>query len=228
MSIVVGDLEERARQTRGESNDAILQLAAEVLYDRGAPSVVVDAGCGVGRLRHVLRGAALRYIGVDAMRYAGFPPDAQFLAANLDIDRIPVGDDTADAAVALETIEHLENPRRLVRELTRIAKPGGTIVVSTPNQVSLLSLSTLAVKHRFNAFQDTDYPAHRTALLEIDLVRMANECGLARIETRFTSRGRVPFTGAHYPGWLSRRFPRALSDNVLLVAQKPARGSGER
>jgi 2-polyprenyl-3-methyl-5-hydroxy-6-metoxy-1,4-benzoquinol methylase len=228
MSIVVGDLEERARQTRGESNDAILRLAAEALDDRGAPALVVDAGCGVGRLRHMLRGAALRYIGVDAVRFPGFPPDAQFLAANLDIDRIPVGDDTADAAVALETIEHLENPRRLVRELTRIAKPGGTIVISTPNQVSLLSLTTLAVKHRFNAFQDADYPAHRTALLEIDLVRMATECGLVRIETRFTSRGRVPFTGAHYPGWLARRFPRALSDNVLLVAQKPARGSGGR
>ncbi|HEX2446284.1 MAG TPA: methyltransferase domain-containing protein [Vicinamibacterales bacterium] len=228
MSIVVGDVEERARQTRGESNDAILQLAARLLHDRGAHAVVVDAGCGVGRLRHVLPGAAPGYIGVDAMRYPGFPSDAQFLAANLDIDRIPVGDDTADAAVALETIEHLENPRRLVRELTRIVRPGGTVIVSTPNQVSLLSLATLAVKHRFNAFQDADYPAHRTALLEIDLVRMAQECGLVRIETRFTSRGRVPFTGAHYPGWLARRFPRALSDNVLLVSQKPARGSGER
>jgi 2-polyprenyl-3-methyl-5-hydroxy-6-metoxy-1,4-benzoquinol methylase len=228
MSMVIGDLEERARQTRGESHEAILQLAARALHDRGAPGVVVDVGCGVGRLRHVLPGAALRYIGVDALRHHGFPSDAQFLAANLDIDRIPVGDDTADAAVALETIEHLENPRRLVRELTRIVRPGGTVLVSTPNQVSLLSLATLAAKHRFNAFQDGDYPAHRTALLEVDLVRMAEECGLARIETRFTSRGRVPFTGAHYPGWLARRFPRALSDNVLLVAQKPARDSGER
>ena len=228
MSIVIGDLEERVRQTRGESNDAILQLAARLLSDRGAPAVVVDAGCGVGHLRHALPGAAVRYIGVDAMRYPGFPSDAQFLAANLDLDRIPVGDDTADAAVALETIEHLENPRRLMRELTRIVRPGGTVIVSTPNQVSLLSLATLAVKHRFNAFQDADYPAHRTALLEIDLVRIAKECGLVRSETRFTARGRVPLTGGHYPGWLARRFPRALSDNVLLVAQKPARGSGER
>jgi 2-polyprenyl-3-methyl-5-hydroxy-6-metoxy-1,4-benzoquinol methylase len=220
MSIVIDDLEERARQTRGESNDAILQLAAEVLYDRGAPSVVVDAGCGVGRLRRVLRGAAPRYIGVDAVRYPGFPPDAQFLAANLDVDRIPVGDDTADAAVALETIEHLENPRRFMRELTRIARTGGTIVVSTPNQVSLLSLLTVVTKHRFNAFQDRDYPAHRTALLEIDLRRMADDCRLTRVETRFTARGRMPLVASHYPRWLSHRFPRALSDNVLLVGQK--------
>lgn len=220
MSLVIGDLEARARQTRGESSDAILRLAASILAGRGAGGVVVDVGCGTGRLLTVLERAPSRYIGVDAVRHAGFPAAAEFLAANLDADPVPLGDNRADVAVALETIEHLENPRRLMRELTRITKPGGTILVSTPNQLSLLSLLTLTAKQRFNAFQDGDYPAHRTALLEIDLRRIAAECGLVQIETRFTSRGRVPFTAAHYPGWLARTFPRALSDNVLLAGQK--------
>jgi 2-polyprenyl-3-methyl-5-hydroxy-6-metoxy-1,4-benzoquinol methylase len=181
---------------------------------------VVDVGCGAGRLRAALGDRPSRYIGVDAVRYDEFPPGAEFLLADLDRDAVPVDDATADVAVALETIEHLENPRRFLRELARITRPGGTIVISTPNQVSLLSLLTVVTKHRFNAFQDRDYPAHRTALLEIDLRRMADDCRLTRVETRFTARGRMPLVASHYPRWLSHRFPRALSDNVLLVGQK--------
>ncbi len=214
------ELEARARQSRGESNEAILATAAAILAERGASGVVVDVGCGAGRLRAALGYRPSRYVGVDAVRYDEFPAGAEFLRADLDRDDVPLDDNAADVAIALETIEHLENPRRLMRELTRIARPGGTILVSTPNQVSLLSLLTVVTKHRFNAFQDRDYPAHRTALLEVDLRRMAEECGLLRIDTRFTARGRVPLVAAHYPGWLARRFPRALSDNILLVGQK--------
>jgi len=216
----MSDLDARARQSRGESQPAILSIAAALLAERGAAGVVVDVGCGAGHLLAALGSRASRYIGVDAVRYDAFPRGAEFLRADLDRDAVPFDDNAADVAVALETIEHLENPRRLMRELTRIARPGGTILVSTPNQLSLLSLLTVLTKHRFNAFQDADYPAHRTALLEVDLRRIADECGLVRVETRFTTRGRVPLVSWHFPRWLARTFPRALSDNVLLAGQK--------
>jgi 2-polyprenyl-3-methyl-5-hydroxy-6-metoxy-1,4-benzoquinol methylase len=217
----VSDLETRARQSRGESHPAILDAATAILNERGAGNgVVVDVGCGAGHLREALGHRPSRYIGVDAVRYGEFPFGAEFLLADLDCDDVPLGDNMADTVVALETIEHLENPRRFMRELTRIARPGGTVLVSTPNQVSLLSLLTVLTTHRFNAFQDRDYPAHRTALLEIDLRRMADECRLVRVETRFTAHGRLPLMSVHYPRWLACRFPRALSDNILLVAQK--------
>jgi 2-polyprenyl-3-methyl-5-hydroxy-6-metoxy-1,4-benzoquinol methylase len=217
----MSDLETRARQSRGESHPAILEAAAAILNERAAAGgVIVDVGCGAGHLRAALGNRPSRYIGVDAVRYGEFPSGAEFLIADLDHDDVPLDDNVADTVVALETIEHLENPRRFLRELTRIARRGGTVLISTPNQVSLLSLVTVVTKHRFNAFQDRDYPAHRTALLEIDLRRMAEECRLVRVETRFTARGRLLLTSAHYPRWLAERFPRALSDNVLLVGQK--------
>ncbi len=85
-------------------------------------------------------------------------------------------DEAADVVAAVETIEHLENPRAFVRELVRLVKPDGWVIVTTPNQLSLLSLITLLIKHRFSAFQDVHYPAHLTALLEVDLKRIAAEC----------------------------------------------------
>jgi hypothetical protein len=94
-------------------------------------------------------------------------------------------------------------------------------VVTTPNQLSLLSKLTLVLKNQFNAFQDANYPAHLTALLEIDLCRLAAECGLTEAAIAYSRQGRIPGTAWHYPRWLSRLWERGLSDNVLLIARKP-------
>jgi len=93
--------------------------------------------------------------------------------------------------------------------------------VTTPNQLSLLSKASLVVKNQFNAFTDSSYPAHITALLEIDLTRMANESGLDQVKICFTQQGRIPGTGRHYPRFISRYFPRSFSDNLLLIGRRP-------
>src|SRR5205823_1363747 len=129
-------------------------------------------------------------------------------------------DETADVVAAVETIEHLENPRAFMRELVRLVKPGGWVVVTTPNQLSLLSKLTLVFKNQFNAFQDRDYPAHLTALLEMDLLRIAGECELKDIAIHYSGKGRLVLTPWHYPRWLSGFFERGLSDNLLIVATR--------
>ena len=105
-----------------------------------------------------------RYVGVDVVRYDGLPEEIEFYQIDLDTGRAPLPDAAGDVVVAVETIEHLENPRAFVRELTRLAKPGGWLIVTTPNQLSLLSKMTLILKNQFNAFQAGSYPAHLTAL----------------------------------------------------------------
>ena len=220
--MIADGTEVRARLSGGSSGPAIYAMVRRALTERGARGVVVDVGCGGGVLRSALGDLATTYVGVDVVPYAGFPPDARFVACDLDADAIPLEDACADVAVAVETIEHLENPRALVRELARLARPGGWVVVTTPNQLSLLSLGTLLLKRRFAAFQDVDYPAHRTALLEVDLRRMAGECGLGQAAIRYSLRARVPLTARAWPRWASRLLPRLLSDNVLLIGRKPA------
>lgn len=219
-TIPLGDLESRARQSLGTSADAIHRTVAALLAERSATGLLVDVGCGTGNLWRVLEAQFSGCIGIDAVRYDGLPGFLEFRQADLDRDVLPVPDAAADVVAAVETIEHLENPRAFCRELTRIARPGGWVLVTTPNQLSLLSLMTLAAKQRFSAFQDSGYPAHRTALLEIDLRRIAAECGLMDVAVRFTRSGRMPLTGRHYPAAMSRWCPRACSDNVALIGRK--------
>jgi 2-polyprenyl-3-methyl-5-hydroxy-6-metoxy-1,4-benzoquinol methylase len=216
---VAADVEARARLSRGSSDDRIIRAMVAALADAGAGGVLADIGCGNGRVWSALRGPFHRCLGVDAVRYDDLPADVEFQAADLDLG-LPVADASVDAAVAVEVIEHLENPRAFVRNLSRIVRRGGWVAVTTPNQLSALSLLTLLLKGSFSAFQDGDYPAHRTALLEIDLRRIFSEAGLHDIRVAFTRHGRVPLSARHYPDALARLAPRRLSDNILVVGRR--------
>ena len=217
----MSDLESRARASLGRANEAIHALIVRLLAARHASGTLADVGCGTGDLARALGPRFERILGVDAVRYDGLPSNVCFTPADLDA-RLPIADSAVDVAAAVEVIEHLENPRAFVRELTRIVRPGGWIAITTPNQLSALSLLTLAVKGRFSAFQERDYPAHRTALLEIDLRRIASECGLEEVEVAYTLQGRVPLTARHYPAAVAALMPRALSDNLAMIGRRCA------
>lgn len=215
-------LDARARQSLGASEDAIYAAVANALARRGARGRVVDVGCGLGRLREFLGSAIESYVGIDAIRYDSLPDGIAFMRADLNRDSIPVPDRSADVAISVETIEHLENPRAFVRELVRITRPAGWIVVTTPNQRSLVSLGALIVKGHFSAFGPASYPAHQTALLDTDLCRIAAENRLTDVAVEFTGAGRMPLSSLRYPRALSSVFRRTMSDNVLLVARTRA------
>ena len=131
-------------------------------------------------------------------------------------------DQTQAANPKLRTrIEDLPTDVQELSEEEASEGAGGLVIVTTPNQLSLLNLVTLAIRRRHSAFQDVHYPAHRTALLESDLVRCAHAAQLDVVEIRHSGWGRLPLVPWHYPGWLAATWPRRLSDNVMLVARKP-------
>lgn len=212
-------MEGRARLSGGTSQTAIYTAVAERIHGTHA-ATLVDVGCGRGELWPYIRHACDRYVGVDGLAYEGFPAAGRLVRADLD-QAIPIADGVADAVITVETIEHLENPRAFMRELVRVARPGGLVLVTTPNQLSAMSLMTLVLRQRFASFQDVHYPAHRTALLEVDLRRIAAEAGLEDVCVSYSLGGRMPFTGRHYPRALARRAPRLLSDTAILMGKKP-------
>jgi SAM-dependent methyltransferase len=225
----VTDVELRAGASGGTSNDAALYgLVRRFVRERHpGGGTLADVGCGRGTLYAHLGEDFDRYVGIDLVRYDGYPdgPKVEFHKVNLDSGRAALPDEQADVVCCLETIEHVENPRALMRELVRQARPGGIVLVTTPNQLSLISKLCLVLKNVFVHFQERPglYPAHLTALLEIDLVRMARENGLADVEVAYTGTGRMPLTSRHWPRWLGSQGGwrgRAFSDNVLLCGRK--------
>jgi len=220
-------LEARARQSLGASDEAIYRMVTAWL-DRHSVTGgrLIDVGCGTGRFFTAVGARFSSHCGIDAVRYQGLPTDAEFHCVNLDAPDWALRSATADVVVAIETIEHLENPWAFMRQLAALAVPGGLVLVTTPNQLSLLSLITLLVRHRFSAFQDVHYPAHRTSLLESDLQRAAVDAGLDILDVTYTGNGRLLLTPWHYPSVLAHRFPRLLSDNLMVVGRKPRAARG--
>jgi SAM-dependent methyltransferase len=213
--------EQRALASRGTSGLAIYKMVETALGRRRAyGGCVIDVGCGTGNLYHFLGVKFDRYAGVDLVRYAGLPEEVDFTCSELNSGSIPLPAEMADVVVSVETIEHLENPRAFMRQLVRLAKPGGWVVVTTPNQLSLLSCMTLLLKQRFAAFQDVHYPAHLSALLEVDLLRIGAECGLSDLSVEYSLQGRIVLTAAHYPAFFGKLSPRLFSDNILLIGRR--------
>jgi hypothetical protein len=85
----------------------------------------------------------------------------------------------------------------------------------------------LLTRNEFVHFQARPglYPSHISALLEIDLIRLATEVGWVDAAVTYTGDGRIPGGTAHWPTWLGSSTGwrgRAFSDNVMLSATKPA------
>lgn len=214
------DLDTRARRSLGSSSTAIYRMVGRACAAYHAGGTLVDVGCGSGGLWREVGSRFSRYCGLDAVRYEGFPANGQFQRLDLDADCWPALECQGDVVVAVETIEHLENPWAFMKKLAALARPGALVIVTTPNQLSVLSLLTLITKRRFSAFQDAQFPTHKTALLESDLQRIAGEAALDPIQTGYSHEGRVPLGAWHYPEAAARMWPRLLSDNVMLVARK--------
>lgn len=100
---------------------------------------VLEIGCGSGWMLRRLKDAGWKATGID------FDPAAVDAARSLGLEDISVNslekcaykDASFDAVIMSDVIEHLYDPAGTVRECARILKPGGTLVVLTPNSSSL-------------------------------------------------------------------------------------------
>ena len=94
-------------------------------------SVVLDIGAGEATLRARVKDA--RYIAIDrGIGHAGW--DYSGLDAVGDAGCIPLADATCDLVVSKQVLEHLPDPARAVREIARVCRPGGLVVLSTNQQ----------------------------------------------------------------------------------------------
>jgi 2-polyprenyl-3-methyl-5-hydroxy-6-metoxy-1,4-benzoquinol methylase len=213
-----------AEASGGASSDVILDGILQIVKHFDLRGRVLDFGAGVGNLARKLA-ASGRFEEVEAADLLPRPTD---LASEIRWHHLDLNDTQAipaasyDAVIAAEVIEHLENPRHVAREWFRMLKPGGTVILSTPNNESIRSLLALLARGHFVAFQDTCYPAHITALLRKDLERILAEVGFSDTQFYFTNFGGLP----KLPSVTWQRISlgtlkgRRFSDNLIATAKR--------
>jgi SAM-dependent methyltransferase len=99
---------------------------------------VLEVGCGLGFMGRLLA-EKWKYTGLDISQTA-----VDFAKSNNQLDALlvasavslPIRQQTMDAVVAFDVVEHLHEPRRFFAEACRVLKPGGTAIVCMPNPES--------------------------------------------------------------------------------------------
>lgn len=189
----------RAELSRGISGgDAYYEFAIRGVESLRPESSVLDLGCGTGAFGAFLaRRFNVRPLGVDIVRHEGF---AKLQYAGLQFADLDQFDPLAlpgnhDLVFALGFIEYLTNPRRFIRSAAALLKPGGQLVVTSPNPASLRSVAALLRSGECSAFKEASNPASITPVLAVDAARMLRETGLIDVEATFSGHGAIPGGG---------------------------------
>ena len=100
----------------------------------------LDVGSGTGELLRLVRAHyAFRSFGCDYTDKLLSVPGATIDTVDLNRQPLPYTDNRFALVTCIETIEHLENYREVIREIYRVLQPGGVAVFSTPNILNLRS-----------------------------------------------------------------------------------------
>lgn len=141
---------QRARWLRMEleqiaRNEAIAAEVARFVALDGA--AVLDLGCQLGALPIALAARGARVTGVDvdaalleaaALRVRGHGASVTLVRAVGEA--LPFDDARFDAVTFIDVIEHVDDPRKTLRELARVLRPGGTLYLFGPNRLSPTNL----------------------------------------------------------------------------------------
>lgn len=199
---------------------------------------LLEVGCGAGNLLMQATVAGSYPVALDLslqaltfvrsrLQEACAGPDAPRGYACIQSigELLPLPDNSFDCIILSEVIEHLEAPQVSIREAARVLRPGGRLLVTTPNYRSFWPIMEWGVD-RLNMAPKMAGEQHISKFHPAALRRLLVACGLA-IEYFGTIYTWSPFLSLVSPTWAEQRLSRELEDRsaygmiLVTVGVKP-------
>jgi SAM-dependent methyltransferase len=163
---------------------------------------LLDAGCG--RYLRFCREFANEadVVGIDLETTFDTHNQRPPFAVRGDIGALPFRSRFFDMVISRSVVEHLEDPPRVFREFFRVLKPGGCVVIVTPNKYDYVSLIAAGTPYRVHRFlvsrifrlpEDDVFPTLYRANTPRALGRALQGAGLCKCELHMIN---------HYPAYL--------------------------
>lgn len=192
---------------------------------------LASVGCGpVEGLAWLLplAGPSGRVIGLDADVHHGHPAGTglDFVVATLNA--IPLASGSLDVVLALDVLEHLDDDVNALREIRRILKPAGLLIVTVPAMPSLWGGQDMVSEHRrrytrktlHRAFAEAGFGPPRMTHFNTFLFPPIALTRWMRAARGSANRNQSDFAGSH-PGVLNRALAKIFSTERYLIGRVP-------
>lgn len=195
---------------------------------------ILEIGCGRGgfaiNFAGKYSGKYSRYVAADFSQNAiekGKKYAAQLGIKNIewhvdDILKISFPDASFDMVISCETIEHVTGPKRAIKELYRVTKPGGLLILTTPNYQNFMGLYRIYLRLTGRRFTEVGQPLNKFVMFDKTIWWLKN----AGFEIIHSDSSNIL-----YPSFIKKttitldwRFPRFLTKrmgiNSFFIAKK--------
>ena len=183
MIIKFGSLKQkRYKGILEKANHSLHEDVFSMMIDFVNPnSRILDFGCGEGAFSQRLKDFGCHVDACD-IDETSFKANVDHFI-NLDLNREHISDNfdcKYDVVVALEVIEHLENPWKFIRDMKSLLTPNGVIVLSTPNISNFASRLRFMMRGTFLSFEQASFNyGHITPIPSLQLEYIFKQCGLS-------------------------------------------------
>lgn len=146
----------------------------------GAEDSVLDIGCGDGTFVRFCAefGAEVIFADIDGEKIAGVERSLHGSRARgivplvTDANPIPLADARVSKVVAMEVLEHVQDPAQFVRELVRVGKPGAQYLITVPDAAAENVQKQLAPSSYF------EHPNHIRVFQREEFEKLLTDAGL--------------------------------------------------